>query len=40
MGVNEGQYAKCVSQFFPKSEELRHVSVLNALETAQSKLSL
>jgi hypothetical protein len=40
MGVNEGQYAKFVSQFFPKSEELKHVSVLNALEIAQSKPSL
>jgi hypothetical protein len=40
MGVNEGQYAKFVAQFVPKSEELRHVSVLTALETAQSKPSL
>jgi hypothetical protein len=40
MGVDEGQYAKFVAQFVPKSEELRHVSVLTALETTQSKPSL
>ena len=35
MGVNEGHYARFVSQFFLKSEEVKHVSVLTALETAQ-----